>query len=349
MRKLFCAAVMLLMGTLLNAQEAEIFRLEAEVRVDYEQDYQLGNKINDVSGFHGQYLNLRMDGKIAEGLTYSWKQRMNKANTVSSFFNATDWVTVDYTVNKWSLSAGKQVVAIGGYEYDMAPIDCYFNSEYWNNIACYQLGASVAYNIGDGSDRLMAQVCESPYTTHSDYMFAYNLIWYGKHDWFNSIYSLNMTEYQPGKYIYYVVLGNEFKFDNFKLQLDYMNRATGEHAFFFQDFSVMGELSYMIKDKVNVFGKMAYDVNKSGVEGDYSVMPGTELTRVGAGVEYYPLSHGRKDLRLFAHYSYTWGVNGNPAGALQDKQHFWGVGVKWKIDIISLTRKIFKKDEKPEI
>lgn len=35
----------------------------------------------------------------------------------------------------------------------------------------------------------------------------------------------------------------------------------------------MGEVSYMIKDKVNVFGKATYDVNKSGVEGDYSVLP----------------------------------------------------------------------------
>ena len=102
-----------------------------------------------------------------------------------------------------------------------------------------------------------------------------------------------------------------------------------------------------IKDKVNVFGKATYDVNKSGVEGDYSVLPGTELTRVGAGIEYYPLSKGRKDLRLFAHYSYSWGVNGNPSGAIKDNQHFWGVGLKWNMDIISLTKKIFKKDGKP--
>ena len=77
------------------------------------------------------------------------------------------------------------------------------------------------------------------------------------------------------------------------------------------------------------------------------VKPGTELTRVGAGIEYYPLSKGRKDLRLFAHYSYSWGVNGNPSGAIKDNQHFWGVGLKWNMDIISLTKKIFKKDGKP--
>ncbi len=329
----------------------QVVNINAEVRVDFQQDFRDTELFKPASGFKGKYLTIALDGHINKHFYYAYRQRLNRAHKTESFFDATDWVYLSYRPDEhWDISMGKQVVAIGGYEYDRSPIDLYFCSEYWNNIACYQLGASVAYSMGEGNhtDRLMAQVCESPYTTHEDFMFAYNLIWYGKHDWFNSIYSLNMTEFQPGKYIYYVVLGNEFKFDNFKLQLDYMNRATEEHTFFFKNFSVMGELSYMIKDKVNVFGKMVYDVNKSGVEGDNSVMPGTELTRAGAGVEYYPLSKGRKDLRLFAHYSYTWGVNGNPAGALQDKQHFWGVGIKWDIDIMSLTHKIFKKDENTE-
>ena len=324
-----------------------VVNVNAEVRIDFQQEYLDNELYKPNSGFKGKYLTIALDGHINKHFYYAYRQRLNRAHKDESFFDATDWVYISYRPNEhWDISAGKQVVGIGGYEYDRSPIDLYFNSEYWNNIACYQLGVSVTYAMGNGNDRLMAQVCESPYSTHQDFMFAYNLMWYGKHDWFNTIYSLNMTEFKPGEYIYYVVLGNEFKFDNFKFQIDYMNRATNGHAFFFKDFSIMGELSYMIKDKVNVFGKATYDVNKSGVEGDYSVMPGTELTRVGAGVEYYPLSKGRKDLRLFAHYSYSWGVNGNINGTIKDKQHFWGVGVKWNIDIISLTQKIFKKDGK---
>lgn len=326
-----------------------VVNVNAEVRVDFQQDY-LGEEMNKAnSGFKGKYLTIALDGHINKHFYYAFRQRLNRMHKDESFFDATDWVYISYRPDEhWDISAGKQVVGIGGYEYDRSPIDLYFNSEYWNNINCYQLGVSVAYAIGEGNDRLMAQVCESPFTNHRDYMFAYNLMWYGKHDWFNTIYSLNATEFKPGEYIYYVVLGNEFKFGDFKLQLDYMNRAVDGHAFFFQDFSIMGEASYMIKDKVNVFAKATYDVNKTDVEGDYCVMPGTELTRVGAGVEYYPLSKGRKDLRLFAHYSYSWGVNGNLNGTVKDNQHFWGVGVKWDIDIISLTNKIFKKDGKSD-
>lgn len=322
-----------------------VVNLHVQVRADFQQEFRDTELYKPTSGFKGKYLKIFLDGYINKHFYYSYRQRLNRAHKDENFFDATDWVYLSYRPTEhWDISAGKQVVGIGGFEYDRAPIDLYFCSEYWNNIACYQFGASVAYNIGDGSDRLMAQVCESPYSTHKDFLFAYNLMWYGKHDWFNSIYSLNMIEYATGKHIYYVVLGNQFKFDNFTICLDYMNRATNGHAFFFKDFTIAGEVAYDIKNKLNVFAKVNYDVNKSGVEGDYSVLPGTELTRVGGGIEYYPLSRGRKDLRLFAHYSYTWGVNGNINGALQDKQHYWGVGVKWDIDVISLTRKIFKKD-----
>ncbi len=324
-----------------------VVNLKAAVRVDFIQDYWDSNLNKPTSGFKGKYLTIALDGYISKHFYYAYRQRLNRAPKDESFFDATDFAYISYRPNKhWDFSMGKQVVGIGGYEYDRAPIDLYFCSEYWNNIACYQLGASIAYNIGDGSDRLMAQVCESPYTVnHKDFLFAYNLMWYGHHDWFNSIYSLNAIEYETGKYIYYATLGNQFTFDNFRIQLDYMHRFAEGQKNFFDDISVMGELSYMIKNKVNVFGKASYDVNRSNVGGDFSVMPGTDLTRVGAGVEYYPLKNGRQDLRVFGYYSYSWGINGNPAGAIQNKQHLFGVGVKWQIDIISLTRKIFKGNE----
>ena len=359
MKKIFCLLVVAMTAMALSAQSKvddcyadhnKVVNVQAQVRVDFTQDYWDGELNRPTSGFKGKYFTIALDGHINKHFYYAYRQRLNRANKTESFFDATDFIYMSYRPNKhWDFSTGKQVVGIGGFEYDRAPIDLYFCSEYWNNIACYQLGASAAYITADGRDRIMAQVCESPFTTHRDYMFAYNLMWYGNHDWFNSIYSLNASEYQPGKYIYYIVLGNQFKFDNFRVQLDLMNRATSEHAFFFKDFSVMCELSYNVKDKFNFFGKVSYDINDSGVEGDYCVLPGTEMTRIGAGAEYFPLSNGRKDLRLFAYYSYSWGVNGNPTGALQDRQNLWGVGVKWNIDILSLTSKIFKNNEKAEI
>ncbi|MBP3290124.1 MAG: porin [Alistipes sp.] len=344
---LFTLLATTLFCTSLSAQEMtkNPINIQAEVRFDYQGDYVDGEAINSNTGFKGKYLNIILSGNISKSFSYSYRQRLNKAHANQSFFDATDWVYLTYTTpnQHWSFSGGKQVVGIGGYEYDRAPIDLYFCSEYWNNIACYQFGVSATYATTDGRDKIMAQVCQSPFrAADAKNMFAYNLMWYGSHNWFNSIYSLNMMEYMPGEFVYYVTLGNEFLFGrNAKLQLDVMNRAVEGHSFLFKDFSVMGEFAYNIKDRVNLFAKATYDVNNSDVAGDMCVLPGTDITRVGAGLEFYPLKNSRS-VRLHATYCHTFGENGNPAGALLPEQQLFSVGLKWKIDIVSLTKKIVK-------
>lgn len=327
-------------------KESASINIIAEARIDYQGDYVNGNTIEDNTGFKGKYLNLAIFGNISNTISYSYRQRFNRGHADHTFFDATDWVHLTYTSpnRHWALSAGKQVVGIGGYEYDRAPIDLYFCSEYWNNIACYQFGASVTYATKSGNDKIMFQACESPFRTNAHGLYAYNIMWMGSHKWFHTLYSLNMMEYMPGDYIYYITLGNEFRLGrNAKLQLDLMNRAAEGHSFLFKDFSVMGEFSCNIGQKFDIFGKATYDVNKSDVMADYCVMPGTEITRVGAGVDFYPLPKGDRSVRLHAAYCYTFGVNGNPsAPVLLDNQSIFTVGLTWKLDIVSLTKKIIK-------
>ncbi|MBE6288428.1 MAG: porin [Mediterranea massiliensis] len=317
--------------------------LQAEARVDYQAEYIDGNKIKPNTGFKGKYLNVILNGTIGHSFSYAYRQRLNKAHADQSFFDATDWLYLTYHAGtRWELSAGKQVVNIGGYEYDRAPIDLYFCSEYWNNIPCYQFGVSAAYVANDGKDKFIAQLCESPFQANADDMYAYNLMWYGSHGSLSTIYSLNLIEYLPGKYISYIALGNQFQWGRFRLQFDFMNRATDQHTFFFKDCSVMSELQWNANDYLDIFAKVTYDVNKSHAVGDYCVMPGTELTRIGGGLEFYPLTKKNRNIRLHANYSYTTGRNGNEAGALIDKQSFVDVGLKWKIDILSYANKILK-------
>jgi hypothetical protein len=86
---------------------------------------------------------------------------------------------------------------------------------------------------------------------------------------------------------------------------------------------------------------MSYDVNKTNSVGDMCVLPGTEITRLGAGLEYYPLPEGNRNLRFHLYACHSFGKNGNPAGTMQDEQTFVDLGVKFKVDILSLTNKIF--------
>lgn len=320
----------------IKAQNENIIKhLELQARGDYQREYIDGKAIRDNSGFKGKYFNFIISGEITEGLSYYYRQRLNRISSSSTFFDATDWLYLNYDATKnLTLSAGKQVVGIGGFEYERAPINIYFASEYWNNIPCYQWGVSATLHTNSQKDHFLLQVCQSPFRTyvlHND-IYAYNLMWTGQHNWFETLWSLNLQEFAEGKFINYITLGNALNFGKWRVELDLMNRAVDKQTFLFRDCSVMGEVRFKASDAVSVFAKATYDVNKSEKTGDYCVLPGTEVTRIGGGVEYFPLKN--RNLRLHADYCYTMGTQGNISGALRDKQSCINAGLTWNVNFI---------------
>ena len=341
--KILLVLVALTTASTLYAQDEkqdinEIFKLGVEARFDYLNQAVDGNHDVAGSGFKARYFNLRMDGQISSKFSYSWRQRFNRVNSFSEFAQNTDWLHLTYKpTQNWAISAGKQVLMIGGWEYDRAPIDLYFCSEFWNNVSCYQIGASVAYTTNEGNDTILFQACQSPYDTISyalDY-YAFNLYWSGSHGCYTALYSLNFMQYAPGKYDKYVALGNQFKFGDATLQLDLMSRGPKAEDLLFDNFSIMGEFSYLIAKRVNVFAKATYDKIGSSAVAASGLIPGTEITRIGGGVEYYPLGgRGNRDIRLHAAYAYNFGNNTNLDGTAVGKGSFLTVGLTWRIDIV---------------
>ncbi|MCM1482960.1 MAG: OprO/OprP family phosphate-selective porin [Muribaculaceae bacterium] len=341
MRVHIAALALAAAGLSAAAQEpaTDLVKVSAEVRLDYQRDYLDGKTVKDNTGFEGKFLNLQLDGNITPELSYSWRQRLNKNHDDRTFFDATDWVYLTYGVDRWAFSAGKQVVSIGGWEYDRAPIDLYSCSVFWNNIPCYQLGASAAYSITP-EHSLKFQVTQSPFFTKSNRdMYGYNLFWQGKAGIYSSLWSANLMEYAEGRYISYIALGNRFTVDRVSLELDVMNRASSHQAFLLKDCSVMGELKYRPSAHVALHAKATYDVNHSGTAADLTVLNGTELTMAGAGIEYYPLVKHNQSLRLHANCYYSWGKNTNTADVMQNKSLMVDVGIKWHMDIFSLKHK----------
>lgn len=334
---IFCLAA----AAFVRAEETAtdpLVKLQAEVRLDYQHDWLDGHTVKDNTGFEGKYINFRLDGNITDGLSYSWRQRLNKPHKDASFFDATDWVYLNYDFGRWSVAGGKQVVAIGGWEYDRAPIDLYGCSVFWNNVPCYQIGGSVSFRPS-AADKLTFQLCESPfYTPENRNMYAYNLMWNGSHGIYSSIWSANLIEYAPGHYISYLALGNKFSFGRLSLELDLMNRASSGQTFLLRDMSVMGEIAYTPSQRWKVFGKMTYDVNNTRSDADLCVAPGTELKMAGAGVEYFPLADKRNTLRVHANVFYSWGKNANSADVMQNKTTLVDVGVKWNMNLLSFKR-----------
>ena len=326
----FCGIVAFLFGSnVATAQENPHVNFRVEARGDFQYEDIAGNTIESNTGFRGKQLNLRLNGNINDSWSYVYRQRMGKPNGDASYFDAVDHINLTYTTGAWSFTGGKQTVAVGGYEYDRAPIDFYFGSEYWYNMACYQWGVGAKYSLDN--EAVILQVVQSPFRSVNPCMLSYNLMWTGSYGWLDILHSMNMLEYQPGKFVGFIALGHQFNMGDFKLQLDWMNRADVEH-FGFDDFSLMADLSWSASEKLNVFAKATYDVNKDNAV-DLCVLPGTELTRVGAGVEYFPIKDSQ-DVRLHGTYSYAWGKNGNLGGSVWDNHSFVSVGVTWKMSVL---------------
>lgn len=301
-----------------------------DVRADWEYHVAGEDGVKDESGFSGKFLNVILDGNINRHFSYHLRHRINKQNLTQDFFEATDWAYLKYKVNEsWEFLAGKYVVGIGGFEYDAAPIDVYYYSTGGGNMpACYEFGIGGKYTTKNGKNSIFLQITNSPFTSKSyrfEGLYAYNLMWYGNYGVFNSIYSVNMLEYAPSKFINYIALGNQFNFGPVSWYVDYLNRYALRGSFF-GDFSVISRLTYSIKDRVNVFVKGGFDYNcvqaaDTPEEGrwDSVVVPGTKHGFYGAGVEFFPM-RGSKDVRIHA----VWNSSSDNFNA-----HNVSIGLRW--------------------
>lgn len=283
------------------------------------------NESHYYKGFTGDFFNLNIKGDISNNVSYRVRQRLNKRITSDNPFNATDFLYIDWRINnKWTLNFGKQEIYIGGFEYDYAPIDVYYWGYFCDTLSqSYAFSASLGYNFSQ-DNTLIFQVCQSPWginnfsNNHKDNLLAYNLIWFGKlFSWWKTIWSVNEMEYQRGKFMNIVALGNRFEYDNIYLEADINNRhySTDDNVLF-DNWSFTGKFNYAYKD-FNFFVKGGYDKQTMG---NYE----QSNTFFGGAVEYFPLKDS-KDLRLHAaiyHYENQ-----------KDITHF-DVGLSWKINII---------------
>lgn len=319
----------------------ELLNLQVMARFDYQRYFLDGSSDRANCGFRGKNLSVYLHGNLNSHLSYACRQRLNRAHKDETFFDATDFLYLAYkTDSDWKFSAGKQTILLGGYEYDLAPIDSYFVSEYSNNMNCYQLGASVEKTLGEEkNDLLQFQFCMSPYVGAVDNkdIYSYNFMWTAEHGVFQSMWSLNFVEYQSGKFMNYISLGNNFSFRRVSFFVDVMHRSLLHNYTFFKDFTVVGKVTFDLCDRARLFVKAGHDYNNLKKAGDWSVLPGTSIARFGCGFEFFPLKDN-KDLRLHAVGSHNTGKNTNPAGTLLDKQSYLSVGLTWRMNLLKFRR-----------
>lgn len=255
------------------------------------------------NGFRGEYANLLIGGELDEHFTFFFRQRLNKSVQQPDFFSATDHMWIRYRNNGWEFMAGKMVIEYGGFEYDASPIDVYFAGEYWDNFAgAFNFAVTASRYIG--SERLSLQVARSPYSIETlSGLYAYSMSLNGQVGKFEHLYSVNFFQVEKGRFMAHQAFGNAFHLDPFDIEFDLIHKFDMRNPTFFKDFSVVAKASFSASPCVDIFAKGTYDFNS--VVADPQVLPGTELLKLGGGVELFPW----KDHRNFRiHCLYYHGI-----------------------------------------
>ncbi len=344
--------------------------LRFEVRADFMYHHLMTSGTNlplshddNTYGFKGQYFNIHVGGNLTPKLSYYFRQRMVANPGSNSFFDNTDFLYLNYAINKnWSLRVGKEALAVGGFEYDAPPIDVLYWSYYWDNFYCFQLAASAKYTTNDGKNSFVLQVGNSPYI-HYDSPFqnsllSYNLFWSGNFGHFQTLYSFNMFQRdKKGRFMNYVALGHKLVFDKWDLYVDFIHRATSTKELF-KNFGVVTCANIYFGKQFNLFIKGAYEQNHdlreynyytlTGESWDCLSVPGLTYFYGGLGFELRP----RKcpDIRIHGFIADIFNKTAIPSTSpdpwegpsVLHQDIYANVGVTWNIDLLKYINKKLK-------
>ena len=293
-------------GTPTAAPAPKAFRPSVESFFEVRADAKLP-KDGDLLNVH--LANLYVNAQLTGNLSFHWRVRFTKWLGSQNFINSSDFLYL-----KWQpfehlrFKAGRDCLYIGGYEYEQAPIDIFYVSEFCNNVAPYKFTASV--DIVEENDIFGFQVGETPFGKKGVLLSA---MWTGNHGFFESLWSLNAGENLDGGYSWLIGLGNKFHItENLTFFLDCTDRL---HGGLLKDFTIVPKLTYRPFRWLRTRLEGSIDYNDSGISNfrvnssdicEYFCSIPDEFRCINAGIqfEFFPFKPLGDDLRLHAAYNF---------------------------------------------
>ncbi len=283
--------------------------------------------------FSGDGLYLNIDGYISPNLSYSFQQRLASSYYEdNSGFNGTNWLTLTYELGDFALTAGKDALLVGSFEYDAEELDSYFdmNSMFYNMLDCWQWGVSAEWYPADNHS-LIFQAANSPFYTEDINLFSFALGWRMESEMYESYWTANLWEYGQGRYVKAINLGNRFYFGDFSFDLEYMTRSADIGGMFTDDFTFIFSPSYNFGDWGRLFAKFGWEGSNYDIPYELTYAVGEQYIFYGLGFEYFPLKEN-KNLRLHA----AW------AGNFWE-ENYLNIGLKWRFDLTGAVKTLLSK------
>ena len=282
-RLLVVCAASLLPCFLVSAQEADNADRSVELSVIPRLD--LNPTFSTVKGEGGEFtlgnssLYSLFEGNLTENLSFSvcnhWlgfdsvhdvfgtTKQLYQSTLYSDNTNWLDWAYLTYSLGNFSFTLGKDMVTTGGLEFDDYDFEVHpaLVSSFWQNFACYQWGAKIAFTTPSESDAIGFQVTTSPYGERpfQSKLFNYSLEWRGEHGPLETIWSATAVGTEPGEFQPVFALGQRLNFERCSVGLDAFSIVGDEEAILRKGITLMPVVTYTLNDKFDLMAKAGYE------------------------------------------------------------------------------------------
>lgn len=315
-RKVFAMAVVMLSCASIQAQEqverdSGGFSADLTVipRLEGIQSFPLGSDASKDISWGNSSLYTLFEGNLNEHFSYSvcnhwlgddpewlYKNTLHSDNT-----NWVDWVNLTYAIGNFSITAGKDMVTMGGIEYDDYDFDVYTDlcSGLWQNYSCYQWGAKAALEVPGLNSTFAFQFSTSPFGEHpfDSKRFNYSLSWNGEYGPFRTIWSFTAVEDENRSLIPLACLGQSLELGSWTLGLDVFSQVGNEEYILSDGWTVLPSLRFDPGDHWSIFAKGGIE---TVTDSDKKV---DDNWFAGMAAEWFPLSE--RNWRVHAACSYN--------------------------------------------
>lgn len=314
-----------------------------DTRFDFQTDLTNGKVEN--AFFHGQTIKLWFAGEIIPGIRYRIRQRLNRPQTLlrEGYSSATDHAWLAFDIGKhWTITAGKQSVQLGTYEYDYNPADIYLPTMVYNDFDGYKAAVNVGYHFLGQTINLQLVNSDAPQFASADYeskALAVNTLWEG--NLFNGVlrtrWGYGAFQHTKSKFYHWVTLGTQINVGAFTSELDYyMGRRDIDYSADVDD----PELGLRNVDDQSLSVNLKYNFGKFRpfIKGTWNQREDTafdsnayETYGIQAVLELYPFTNKYvKDLRFHAMYAYSYMDFQGEFTDLNNKNiHQFLIGTRW--------------------
>ncbi len=343
------------------------FDIHAGFNLDFQDGLEKGR-------FSVRDFKIEAKGSVTPWLSYLYCQRLNRSNDGSS---RTDNLpsSIDYALVSikplpaLTINMGKHCAAFGGYEFDMIPYEVYAFSDMLEYMDCYMTGATLVWNM-NSKQELQVQVLNGLNNSVSETFgeaykgcdakvpLLYALNWNGSLGGAHSSrWSISALNELKNKWLYYVAIGNSWKFRCADFYVDAMYSHEGvdksgvvsmlipEEMRISGDgrignvcnaryFSLVSRINYRFAPKWNVFAKGMYDTagvyqSTSGIsKGQYRTAWGYQ-----GGLEFFPKKTNFRFFLAYTGRSYIHHAKASDLGAKDYHTHRLSTGFVYQLPV----------------